>query len=269
MQINGTIANADDPILPDIGCEEIIMPEQTALITGANKGIGHEIARRLGRLGFSVRIGARDQARGEAAALGLREEGLDAQWLALDVTDDASVRAAVDRLSGEIDALDVLVNSAGISIGTPACASEESIADVRAMFEVNTFGPLRVTQAFLPLLRAAKGARVVMMSSGLGSIADAGDPAGLSWPVGYAGYSASKSALNMLTVKLANELLADGIKVNAADPGFTATDLNGHTGHRTVEQAAAVAVELATLGFMGPTAGFFHDGHATQNRHRW
>lgn len=245
------------------------MPEQTALITGANKGIGHEIARRLGKLGFAVWVGARDKVRGEAAVQGLREEGLDARWLALDVTDDASVTAAAAHLSGEVDALDVLVNSAGVSIGTPARASEETVDDVRAMFEVNTFGPLRVTQAFLPLLRAANGARVVMMSSGLGSIGDAADIAGLSWPVGYAGYSASKSALNMLTVKLAKELLGDGIKVNAADPGFTATDLNGNTGHRSVEEAATVAVNLATLGFMGPTGGFFHDGHATQNRHCW
>ena len=199
----------------------------------------------------------------------MREAGIDARALSLDVADDASVRAAADRLANEVEALDVLVNNAGISIGTPARASEEPVDDVRAMFEVNTLGPLRVTQAFLPLLRAAGGARVVMMTSGLGSITDASDMAGLSWNVGYAGYCASKAALNMLTVKLAKELLSDGIKVNAADPGFTATDLNGHSGFRTVEQAAAVAVQLATLGFMGPTAGFFHDGHATQSRHRW
>ena len=184
-------------------------------------------------------------------------------------TEDAIVRAAADRLTGEVGALNVLVNNAGISIGTPARATEEPVADVRAMFEVNTFGPLRVTQAFLPLLRAANGARVVMVSSGLGSIAEACDPAGLFWGVGYAGYCASKAALNMLTVKFAQELAADRIRVNAADPGFTATDLNGHSGPRSVEQAAGVVVELATLGFIGPTGGFFHDGHATQARHRW
>ena len=245
------------------------MPQPTALITGANKGIGLAIARQLGERGFSVWIGSRDEARGESAAAGLREAGIEARALTLDVTSDGSVCAAADRLAGAVDVLDVLVNNAGISIGMPARASEEPVDDVRAMFEVNTFGPLRVTQAFLPLLRAAKGARVVMMSSGLGSLADAGDMAGLSWNIGYAGYCASKSALNMLTVKLAKELLADGIKVNAADPGFTATDLNGHTGLRTVEQAATVVVELATLGFIGPTAGFFHDNHATQSRHRW
>ena len=241
----------------------------SVLFTGANKGIGLAVARQLGERGYAVWIGARDEKRGEAAAAGLRRDGIDARALTLDVTDDASVRAATDRLAGEVGALDVLVNNAGISIGTPARASEEPVADVRAMFEVNTFGPLRVTQAFLPLLRAAKGARVVIVSSGLGSITEAGDPAGLFWGVGYSGYCASKAALNMLTVKLAKELLADGIRVNAADPGFTATDLNGHSGPRTVEQAAGVVVELATLGFIGPTGGFFHDGHATQARHRW
>lgn len=137
------------------------------------------------------------------------------------------------------------------------------------MFDVNALGPMRVTQAFLPLLRRAKGARIVMMSSGLGSLGDATDMAGLFWNVPFAGYYASRAALNMLTVKLAKELMPEGIKVNAADPGFSATDLNGHSGHRSVEEAAKVVVELATLDFMGPTAGFFHDGHAAQSRHRW
>ncbi len=138
---------------------------------------------------------------------------------------------------------------------------------MRWMFEVNTLGPIRVTQAFLPLLRRSESARIVMMNSGLGSLAEASDMAGLLWNVGYPGYCASKSALNMLTIKLAKELLAEGIKVSAADPGFTATDLNGHTGHGSVEEAAAV--ELATLNLMGPTGGFFHDGHASQSRHPW
>ncbi len=187
----------------------------------------------------------------------------------LDVASDDSVQLAADRLGQEIGALDVLINNAGISIGTPLLASTEKLEDIRMMFEVNTLGPVRVTQAFLPLLRRSKSARIVMMSSGLGSLAETTDMAGLYWSVGFAGYCASKSALNMLTVKLAKELLADGIKVNAADPGFTATDLNGHTGHRTVKEAAKVAVDLATLSPIGPTGGFFHDGHAAQHRNRW
>ena len=240
-----------------------------ALVTGANKGIGLAVARQLGERGYSVWLGCRDADRGESAASDLRRGGIDAHMLKLDVTDRASVHAAAEFLGHEAGALDVLVNNAGISIGAPARVSEESVDDMRAMFEANTFGPIRVTQAFLPLLRRSKSARVVMMSSGVGSIAETTDMAGLFWNVGYPGYCASKSALNMLTVKLSKELLTDGIKVNAADPGFTATDLNGHTGHRTVEEAATIAVELATLNPMGPTGGFFHDGHAGQSRHRW
>lgn len=241
----------------------------SVLVTGANKGIGLAIARQLGDHGYRVWLGCRDLGRGEAAAAELRTGGVDARVLTLDVTDAASVGAAARRLEGEIDALDVLVNNAGISLGMPFHTSEESLDDIRAMFEVNTFAPLAVTQAFLPLLRRAKSARIVMTSSGLGSLADATDMAGLFWNVAFAGYCASKAALNMLTVKLAKELLDEGIKVNAADPGFTATDLNGHTGHRTVEEAARIVVDLATLGALGPSGGFFHDGHAGQSRHRW
>lgn len=241
----------------------------TALITGANKGIGLAIARQLGAAGHAVWLGCRDAARGQAAADELRRGGIDANALTIDVGDDDSVRAAALQLEQDTGALNVLVNNAGISIGTPGPASEEPVDAIRAMFEVNTLGPLRVTQAFLPLLRRAPAARIVMMSSGLGSLAETSDMAGLYWNVGHAGYCASKSALNMLTVKLAKDLLPEGIKVNAADPGFTATDMNGHTGYRDVDQAAAVAVHLATLGPLGPTGGFFHDGHADQARHRW
>ncbi len=241
----------------------------SVLVTGANKGIGLAIARQLGERGYSVWLGCRDAGRGEAAAADLREAGLNAHALALDVTDPAIVQAAANQLGEQIGALDVLVNNAGISIGMPFRASEERIDDIRSMFEVNTFAPLAVTQAFLPLLRRADAARIVMTSSGLGSLSDATDMAGLFWNVGYAGYCASKAALNMLTIKLAKELLADGIKVNAADPGYTATDLNGHTGHRTVDEAARIVVDLATLGPLGATGGFFHDGHASQSSHRW
>ena len=241
----------------------------SAFITGANKGIGLAVARQLGQRGYAIWLGCRDMDRGESAAATLRSAGYDVRALMLDVARDDSVQLAADRLGQEIGALDVLINNAGISIGTPLLASKEKLEDIRMMFEVNTLGPVRVTRAFLPLLRRSKSARIVMMSSGLGSLAETTDMAGLYWNVGFAGYCASKSALNMLTVKLAKELLADGIKVNAADPGFTATDLNGHTGHRTVEEAAKVAVDLATLSPIGPTGGFFHDGHAAQHRNRW
>lgn len=240
-----------------------------ALITGANKGIGLAVARQLGMRGYSVWLGCRDTARGQIAVFDLQSAGIDAHMLKLDVTDVASVNAAAGRLEQDVGALDALVNNAGISIGAPSRISKEKVEDIRAMFEVNTLGPVVVTKAFLPLLRRSKAARIVMMSSGLGSLAEATDMAGMFWNVGFAGYCASKSALNMLTVKLAKELLAEGIKVNAADPGFTATDLNGQSGYRTVEEAAKVVVDLATLNPMGPTGGFFHDGHASQSRHRW
>ena len=179
------------------------------------------------------------------------------------------MRAAADRLGQQVDPPDALVNNAGSSIDTPARVSEGPVDEMRAMFEVNTFGPVGVTQAFLPLLRRSRAARIVMMNSGLGSLSETADMAGLYYNVGYPGYCASKSALNMLTIKLAKEPLAHGIKVNAADPGFTATDLNGRTGYRTVEEATKIAIKLATLNPMRPTGGFFHDGHAGLFRHRW
>ena len=230
--------------------------QQHALITGANKGIGLEIARQLGALHLTVWLGCRDNARGEQAAAGLREAGIDARAVQLDVTDDASIRAAVATIGAVTDRLDVLVNNAGVSLGGFPPVSEESIDTIRATFEVNTFGPVRVTQAFLPMLRQAGAARIVMMSSELGSIASALDMSSLIWPVGVAGYSASKSALNIFTAKFAKELAGTGIKVNAADPGYTATDLNGHSGPRSVQQAAGIAVALATLSAVGPTGGF-------------
>ncbi len=248
------------------------MPNKTnALVTGANKGIGLAIARELGEREFAVWLGCRDPDRGEVAVTGLREAGVDARAITLDVTDGHSVARAAARLDEEAGVLDVLVNNAGISIGSPPPGvTDEAIDDVRSMLEVNTLGPLRVTQALLPLLRKSAAPRVVMMSSGLGSISDTADMASLIWNVDAAGYCASKAALNMLTVKLAKALLADGIKVNAADPGYTATDLNGHSGPRTVKEAAAIAVALATLGPMGPTGGFFNDGHAGQMaRYGW
>jgi len=243
---------------------------RTCFITGANKGIGLAIARQLGQQGFTVWLGCRDLLKGEQAAAPLREAGIAAHPIVIDVTSDASVQAAVLTLAAQQDRLDVLVNNAGISLGAFPPASEESLDDIRNMFEVNTYGPLRVTQAMLPLLRKAPAARIVMMSSSLGSLEKTLDLRSDIWQVGAAGYCASKSALNMFTVKLAKELAGTSIKVNAADPGYTATDLNGHSGPRSVEQAAAIAVRLATLDAMGPTGGFFHDGYAdSPARHPW
>jgi NAD(P)-dependent dehydrogenase (short-subunit alcohol dehydrogenase family) len=244
--------------------------QKTALITGANKGIGREIARQLGHKGYSVWLGCRDAERGEQAASDLRKEGLDAHALALDVTNDTSVKAAAVTYGKTSDTLDVLVNNAGVATGGYSAPSEASLDDMRAVYEVNVFGPVRVTQAFVPFLRKAGQGRIVMMSSSLGSIAEQLDMTSGTYGVNLLGYNSSKSALNMITVSFAKELAAHGIKVNAANPGYVATDLNNNQGYRTVEQGAAIAVHLATLGPMGPTAGFFNDGsEAKIGKHAW
>jgi NAD(P)-dependent dehydrogenase (short-subunit alcohol dehydrogenase family) len=243
---------------------------KTALVTGANKGIGREIARQLGHKGYSVWLGCRDAARGEQAAADLRKEGVDAHALTLDVTSDASVKAAAATYGETNDTLDALVNNAGVATGGYAAPTQASLDDMHALYEVNVFGPVRVTQAFVSFLRKAGQGRIVMMSSSLGSIGEQLDMTSGTYGVNLLGYNSSKSALNMITVSFAKELAAHGIKVNAANPGYVATDLNGNQGYRTVEQGAAVAVHLATLGPMGPTAGFFNDGkEATLGRHAW
>ena len=231
----------------------------TALVTGANKGIGFEIARGLGRLGHEVWVGSRDGDRGEAAAATLRAEGLKAHALPIDVTDDASVAAAAQTLGGRIDRLDALVNNAGVSAGWGP-PSGETIASVRGIYEVNVFGVIRITHAFLPLLKASKAPRIVMISSSLGSLAWASDFDAPMAQVNLLGYNSSKSALNAVTVAFAKELDPLGFKVNAGCPGYTATDLNQHQGHRTPEQGAAIGVRLATLADDGPNGGFFDDG---------
>jgi NAD(P)-dependent dehydrogenase (short-subunit alcohol dehydrogenase family) len=232
--------------------------KRTALVTGANKGIGLEIARGLGELGYTVWIGSRDQHRGEAAAAELRHDGLDARFVSLDVTSDASVAAAAERLGSETNRLDALVNNAGISTGWGP-PSEDMIADVRAIYDVNVFGAIRVTQAVLPLLKASTAPRIVMISSSLGSLAWASDFDAPMAQVNLLGYNSSKSALNAVTVALAKELAPLGFKVNAGCPGYTATDLNQHSGSRTPIQGAAIGVRLATLPDDGPTGGFFDD----------
>lgn len=232
---------------------------KTALVTGANKGIGREIARRLAADGYRVWLGCRDHERGEAAAAELRAQGLDVRQLDLDVTSDALCATAAQALARQTDRLDVLVNNAGVALELRAPPSEEPVDQIKAIYEVNVFGPIRVTQAFLPLLKASAAARVVMMSSGLGSLGTATNPDSPFYGTNYLGYNSSKSALNGVTVAFAKALGPLGIKVNAACPGYVATDLNGHSGYRTVEQGAEIAVRLATLDAAGPTAGYFNE----------
>jgi NAD(P)-dependent dehydrogenase (short-subunit alcohol dehydrogenase family) len=232
---------------------------KSALVTGANKGIGREVARRLAIAGFRVWLGARDPERGVAAAEALTAEGLDVRWLEIDVTQDESVGAAVKAVGAAGSSLDVLVNNAGIAIRYDLPPSQQHIVDIQATYDVNVFGPIRVTQVFLPLLLAAPAARIVMVSSYSGSIGRALDPTSQSYPVNMLGYGSSKTALNAITVAFAKELAPQGVKVNAAAPGYTATDLNGHRGRRTVQQAAEIIMRLATLDADGPTAGYFDE----------
>ncbi len=232
---------------------------RTALVTGANKGIGLAIARGLAALGHDVWIGCRDRDRGEAAVAALAADGVTVRLLSLDVTDDASVRDAAAALAQQTGRLDALVNNAGIGGQARLPPSQQPADDVKTVYEVNVFGPIRTTQAFLPLLKASDRPRIVMMSSSLGSIANNSDPNWVAYATNLLGYNTSKTALNGVTVCFAKELEASGFKVNAACPGYVATDLNGHQGPRTTEQGATIAIRLATLGPDGPTGGFFNE----------
>jgi NAD(P)-dependent dehydrogenase (short-subunit alcohol dehydrogenase family) len=235
------------------------MSEQTvALVTGANKGIGYEIAAGLGTLGLSVGVGARDEQRRESAVAKLRAAGADAFGVPLDVTDDATVAAAAGMIEGRAGRLDVLVNNAGITGGAPQTPTTVDPATVRTAVETNVIGVIRVTNAMLPLLRRSASPRIVNMSSSVGSLTLQTTPGAETGPIAAA-YSPSKTFLNAVTVQYAKELHATNILINAACPGFTATDLNGFRGVRSPEQGAAIAIRLATLPDDGPTGGFFDD----------
>jgi len=239
----------------------------TALVTGANKGIGHAIAKGLAERGLSVLIGARDPKLGEKAAASLREAGHDARAVVLDVTDPASVRAAAEQITADPGRLDVLVNNAGISGPAVHPPDEADMDAVHRVFDTNLYGVIRVTNAMLPLLRRSPAGRIVNISSGTSSMAAMTDPAHYFWNMDASvAYPASKAALNMLTIQYAKRLRDTNILVNAAAPGACATDFlipftraTGRTVDRTAEQGAAIAIRLATLDDDGPTGGFFDD----------
>ena len=236
-----------------------------ALVTGANQGIGLQIARDLAAHGFTVLVGSRNLERGKAAAV---EVGPDAHALQLDVTDQASIAAAADRVRSEFGRLDVLVNNAAISNTRmrPGMSVEDyskstrpsvvSLDEIRAVFETNVLGVVAVTQAMLPLLREAPAARIVNVSSGAGSLTRNSDPAHPYRSIFGPVYPASKTALNAMTLAMAIELEGTGIKVNAACPGFTKTNLNNYAGTQSVEEGAREPVRLALLGPDGPTGTF-------------
>ena len=226
----------------------------TALITGANKGIGYQTARLLGARGMTVLAAARDAGRGREAERALRDGGADARFVQLDVTDETSVTSAAKVVEAEFGVLDILVNNAGIARGDAAGKpSQTTLATLREVYETNVFGVVAVTNAMLPLLRRAPAARIVNVSSEVGSITSMTDPDGPMAMMASVPYPSSKTALNMVTAMYAKELRDTPVKVNAANPGYCATDLNGNRGFRTPEQGAEVSVHLATLPADGPS----------------
>ncbi|CAL9278369.1 MULTISPECIES: SDR family oxidoreductase [Streptomyces] len=229
------------------------MTDKIALITGANKGIGFEIARQLGELGITAVIGARDEQRGKEAA-----EQLGQPYVQLDVTDPDSVEAAARWIEAEYGRLDILVNNAGVTVpppqGTPSATTAQTL---RRIYETNVFGVVTVTNAMLPLLRKSPAARIVNQSSELGSKTQVMVEDSPLWPLNNMPYNSSKAALNMITVTYAKELWGTPIKVNACDPGYCITDINNGMGFITAAEGARIAVRLATLDADGPNAQFF------------
>jgi NAD(P)-dependent dehydrogenase (short-subunit alcohol dehydrogenase family) len=235
------------------------MAETIALVTGANKGIGKEISRQLAAKGIFVLMGARDRERGEAAVSDLRAQGLPVEFIQIDVTSQPSVDRAAAEVESRHARLDILVNNAGIALDWYP-GSQLTVEVLQDTFETNVFGVFRVTKALLPLLKKSKHGRIVALSSGLGSLTrNAASDGSLTIRNMLLAYCSSKAALNMITIQLAKELKDAGIKVNSANPGFTATDMNQHRGPRTVEQGAATPVRLAMLPDDGPTGGVFSD----------
>ncbi|TDO33814.1 short-subunit dehydrogenase [Kribbella sp. VKM Ac-2527] len=224
-----------------------------ALVTGANRGIGFEVARQLGRLGYVPIVASRDRELGTAAVERLAADGVVAQCVELDLTDEATVRAAAEWVDRRYGRLDALINNAAIAVdGLP---SQLPIDSFRRTFETNVIGVFAVTTVMLPLLRAARNGRIVNLSSGSASLSLTSS----DWPAEWnaAAYPSSKSAVNALTVQFAIELRSTAIKVNAVDPGYTLTEMSpGAT--RTAAEAAAVVVRFATLDADGPTGGFFN-----------
>jgi NAD(P)-dependent dehydrogenase (short-subunit alcohol dehydrogenase family) len=230
-----------------------VQVEKIALITGANKGIGFEIARQLGEQGNVVLVGARDEVRGKHAADSLAGRGIAVAPLRIDVTDATSIADAAIQIEQRYGCLDILVNNAGIAGGFSGAPSEATAGDMREVYETNVFGVVSVTNAMLPLLRRSEAGRIVNMCSHVGSLTLNSDPGSPFAGLNLIAYQSSKTALNAITVAYAKELRGTPIKVNAANPGVVATDINHHRGQRTPAEGAVIAVRLALLDDAGPS----------------
>ncbi len=236
-----------------------------ALITGANKGIGLEVARQLGQQGITVLVGARDLSRGEKAALILKSEGIDARALKLDVTNEDDIANSAEYIGREFGKLDILINNAGIDVDGAVDWSSQtvltiSLANLRATYETNLFGSVILTQILLPLIHKSEAGRIVNQSSILGSLTLHSDPNSPIYNAKVFGYDSSKSAMNAFTVHLAHALKDTAIKVNSAHPGWVKTDMGTDAAPMEIPDGAKTAVALATLPVDGPTGGFFHMG---------
>jgi NAD(P)-dependent dehydrogenase (short-subunit alcohol dehydrogenase family) len=238
--------------------------KKIALITGANKGIGLETARQLGKQDITVLVGARDIKKGKAAAEELSKDGIDAHPIAIDVSDPESVKKAAAQVEQDFGRLDILINNAGIMTDDQnRKVSEQSLATWRETFETNFFGLITTTNAFLPLLRKSEAGRIVNLSSILGSITFHSTPGSPVYESkNYASYNVSKSAVNAYTVQLAYELKDTKIKVNAAHPGWVKTDMGGEGAMMEIEDGAKTSVALAIIGPAGPNGAYLHMGEA-------
>jgi NAD(P)-dependent dehydrogenase (short-subunit alcohol dehydrogenase family) len=237
------------------------MTQKIALITGATRGIGLETARQLAQQGVHVIVGARELAKGAQAAKALQGEGFDAEAVAINVTDAASIAAAAKEIEQKHGHLDILVNNAGILLDDfQKKVSEQTLDTWRTTFDTNLFGLIAVTQAFLPLLRKSEAGRIVNVSSILGSLALHADPASPIYDFKVPAYNVSKSAVNAWTVQLAYELRGSMLKVNTIHPGYVKTDMNKGEGEIDIPQGAKTSVELALIGADGPNGGYFHLG---------
>ena len=234
---------------------------KVVLITGGNKGIGLETARQLGKLGFTILLGSRDEARGQEATATLTAENINAKAIILDITDLDTIQSAVKQIEDQYGALDVLINNAGVCLEGGLPPSQLELTILRNTYETNVFGSFSVTKAMLPLIKKSPAGRIVNLSSGLASLTEYNTPESDAekYGINLLAYMSSKTAINAQTVLFAKELKDTPIKINSADPGYTATDLNGHTGYRTVEQGASIVVKLATLPEDGPSGGFFDE----------